>query len=90
MHTFIPHEIWIRNIHGKKKKGICRTQNVLGWEIFYYCSWCKFSVFHSNWQQDSAHHDNTTCSCTSASDPYMQHVSMKHRLPHITIQTTTV
>jgi hypothetical protein len=38
-----------------KKKGTSGTQNVLGWEIFYYCSWRKFSVFHSKWQYDSAH-----------------------------------
>jgi hypothetical protein len=63
------------------KKGISGAQNVLGWEIFYYCSWRKFSVFHSDWQHDSALCDNTTWSCTSAPDPYGQHVSLKHWLP---------
>jgi len=73
-----------------RKKGTSGAQNVLGWEILYYCSWHKFSVFHSNWQHDSAHHDNTMRSCTSASDPKGQHVCLKHWLPHVTIQSTTV
>jgi hypothetical protein len=32
MHTFIPHELWIRNIE-LKKKSTSGAQNVLGWEI---------------------------------------------------------
>jgi len=32
MHTFIPHELWMRNIH--EKKDTSGAQNVLGWEMF--------------------------------------------------------
>jgi hypothetical protein len=50
------HSTWIMDKkYPLKKKGTSGTQNVLGWEIFYYCSRHKFSVFHSNWQHDSAH-----------------------------------
>jgi len=67
MHKFIPHELWIRNIH--EKKALLEHKMCEVGKFFYYCSWCKFSVFYSNWQHDSAHRDNTTCSCTNASHP---------------------